>query len=296
MSFGIVSVALHLLGHEVFSLAWLALGLATWLGLVVVVAGRFVLDRPRIVQESRTPAALTGVAATTVLGTRLALLGWTPIAAAALVAGVIAWVVLMPSVLRGWTVPAVGASFLLCVATQGVSVLGATLAYTAGWTWLIVPATFLFVVGLGCHAAVLRWFPLRELLTGAGDHWVAAGGLAISGLAAGRIVIAADAAEWTGWAVYLPHVAIVIEIAELAAYVLLASCEVRRPRLQFDVRRWSTVFPLGMTAVAAMTVGGATGVPALHSLGRILVWPAVVLGVIMLVASAWRLRGVVLRT
>lgn len=292
MSFGIVSVAVHLLGHEVFSLVWLALGIVTWVALVVVIAGRFVLDRPRLVRESRTPAALTGVAATTVLGTRLALLGWTPIAAAALVAGVIAWLVLMPSVLRGWTVPAVGAGFLLCVATQGVAVLGATLSSTAGRPWLIVPSTALFVVGLGCYVAVLRWFPPNQLLLGAGDHWVAAGALAISALAAGRIVLAVDAAGWTGWTVYLPHVAIAIELAELAAYVLLVCCELRRPRLSFDLRRWSTVFPLGMTSVAAMTVGTATGVSALHSAGRVLVWPAVVVGTIMLVASVRHLWGI----
>ncbi|WP_249353151.1 tellurite resistance/C4-dicarboxylate transporter family protein [Rhodococcus sp. Q] len=295
MSFGIVSIGLHLVGFELFSLAWLVLGVVTWLALAAVVLGRFALDRPRLLHESRTPAALTGVAATTVLGTRLALLGWTAVALVALGGAVAVWLLLMPSVIRGWTAPTVGAGFLLCVATQGVAVLGATVAASAAWSWLIVPSMGFFVIGIGCYAAVLMRFSPNQLVVGAGDHWVSAGALAISALAAGRIVLAVAADGWTGWAEYLPHVAAMIEVVELAAYVLLVCCEVWKPRLQFDLRRWSTVFPMGMTAVSAMTVGTATGLEVLHSIGRILVWPAVLVGTIMLVASARRLVAAVRR-
>jgi tellurite resistance protein TehA-like permease len=36
----------------------------------------------------------------------------------------------------------------------------------------------------------------------------------------------------------------------LGLYVVLVVCEVLRPRFRYDVRRWATVFPLGMYAAA----------------------------------------------
>ncbi|GAA4476735.1 hypothetical protein GCM10023094_17310 [Rhodococcus olei] len=160
MSFGIVSIALHVAGFDTLSLPWLVLGIVTWAALVVVAAGRLVLDRPRWMDESRTPAALTGVAATTVLGTRLSLLGRQ---AAALIVAVVAWLVLTPSVLRGRTTPTVGASFLLCVATQGPVVLAATLAVATGRPWLTVAATAFFGLGLCCYVVVVVRFDVRQL-------------------------------------------------------------------------------------------------------------------------------------
>jgi tellurite resistance protein TehA-like permease len=40
----------------------------------------------------------------------------------------------------------------------------------------------------------------------------------------------------------------------------LVSCEILRPRLRYDVRRWATVFPLGMYAACSFAVGQVTGV------------------------------------
>lgn len=290
MSLGIVSIALHLAGADTLSLIALALGVAVWAALAGVVTSRLLEDRDRWAAESRTPTALTGVAATCVLGTRVCLLGWHPVAAVALVAAAAAWVVLVPSVLRGWTTPTVGAHFLLCVATQAPAVLGATLAATTGHRWLLIPAAAFFVLGLCCYLFVAARFPVRELAVGAGDHWVSAGALAISSLAGAKIVLAADAAEWWGGAVdAMRTAALVLEIVELGAYLVLVGCEVRWPRLRFDPRRWSTVFPMGMTAVAAITVADATGLSALRWIGLTLVWPAVALCVVMLIASGRRL-------
>ncbi len=58
----------------------------------------------------------------------------------------------------------------------------------------------------------------------------------------------------------------------LAWYAVLVVCEVLRPRPSYDGRRWSTVFPLGMTAVSAMTVSRACDVPWLWTLGEVLLW------------------------
>ncbi|MFD0327932.1 hypothetical protein ACFQZC_06055 [Streptacidiphilus monticola] len=63
---------------------------------------------------------------------------------------------------------------------------------------------------------------------------------------------------------------------------MLLAAEMRRPRLRFDVRRWATVFPLGMTAVAALTAAAVTGWTWLHGLGTVLLWIA---------AAAWALTA-----
>ena len=54
--------------------------------------------------------------------------------------------------------------------------------------------------------------------------------------------------------------------------VLLPS---QRARSSYDVRRWSTVFPLGMTAAATLSVVTAMDVPWLDVPGEVLVWISV---------------------
>ncbi|MFC7450095.1 tellurite resistance/C4-dicarboxylate transporter family protein [Rhodococcus daqingensis] len=287
MATGIVSVALHSAGIEWFSRIWLVVAVGIWAVLVGIFLARLVGDRARWETEADTPAALTAVAATTVLGTRVALLGWDAIAVFALCLAVLVWVVLMPAVIGHWTGPTVGAHFLLCVATQGLVVLGATLAVELRAPFLTAASGAVFVLGLIAYTAVLARFSFAQFRIGAGDHWVCAGGLAISALAAGKLVAATDAADWNGW----PHTVIrvgaaVILALDLAGYLALAICEVRWPRLGFDVRRWSTAFPMGMTAAATITVAGAIGAPWLRSIGLVLIWPAVALCLVLLVASA----------
>jgi tellurite resistance protein TehA-like permease len=60
----------------------------------------------------------------------------------------------------------------------------------------------------------------------------------------------------------------------VAGYALLVVCEVRRPRPRYDVRRWATVFPMGMTAAASIAVAQAEGLPAVAVVGQVLLWPA----------------------
>ncbi|MBP1158362.1 tellurite resistance protein TehA-like permease [Rhodococcus sp. PvR044] len=290
MATGIVSVALHLADIEWFSRIWLVIGAGIWAVLVGVFLTRLVGDRARWVAEADTPAALTAVAATTVLGTRVAPLGWDAIAVLALCLAALVWAVLMPAVIGHWTGPTVGAHFLLCVATQGLVVLGATLAVALPASWLTPVAAATFVLGLIAYLVVLSRFSFAQFKTGAGDHWVCAGGLAISALAAGKLIVAMDAAGWNGWPHTVIRVAAAVILAlDLAGYVALVICEVRWPRLGFDVRRWSTAFPMGMTAAATITVADAIGAPWLRSIGLVLIWPAAVVCVILLVASAGHL-------
>ncbi|WP_411041633.1 hypothetical protein [Streptomyces collinus] len=61
----------------------------------------------------------------------------------------------------------------------------------------------------------------------------------------------------------------------LAWYVVLLVAEVVRPGPDHDVRRWATVFPLGMTAAAVLSGATALDAPWLRGPGRVLMWVAV---------------------
>ncbi|MFK0290682.1 hypothetical protein ACIQU6_09405 [Streptomyces sp. NPDC090442] len=270
MATGVLSVGLHLIGQEPLSRVALGLAAALWLLLAAGFAARLAGDRARWRAEADTPPALTAVAATTVLGTRLCLLGWRVPAAALLVVAVALWPGLLLSVVRHWRWRMPGSVFLVCVATQGLAVLTAALSLAGAGDWLGAAGWVPFWLGLLLYVPALARFDLRQVGTGAGDQWVAGGALAISALAAAML---AAAPPWTGAAHHVLRTAALVLLAlSLAWYVVLTAAELIRPRLRYDVRRWSTVFPLGMTAVAALATATVIAAPALHTLGRVLLW------------------------
>ncbi|MGW7457272.1 tellurite resistance/C4-dicarboxylate transporter family protein [Streptomyces sp. NPDC054797] len=272
MAAAILSLGLHLTGHEVLSLAALAVGAALWLVLAAGLTARLLGDRGRLRAEADTPAALTAVAATTVIGTRLATLGWRSAAAALLALAAALWPGLLFTVVRHWRRRMPGAAFLACVATQGLAVLAAVLA-GARDDWLAGAALAAFCLGLLLYAAALPHFDLRELVGGRGDHWVAGGALSISALAGSRLTASP---VWTGGAhTALRTVTLVALAISLVWYAVLLAAEARHPRPRYDIRRWATVFPLGMTATACLSVAAPVGIAWLRPLGEVLLWIAV---------------------
>ncbi|WP_223837550.1 tellurite resistance/C4-dicarboxylate transporter family protein [Streptomyces venezuelae] len=284
MATGIISVGLHLTGHETLSRVALVLALAAWLGLAADFTVRLVRTPARWTAEADTPPALTAVAATAVLGTRLSLLGMQPVAVALLVLTAVLWLVLLPAVLRHRKRKMPGAVFLVCVATQGIAVLSGTLAHalSAGLlAWLALAA---FAGGLLLYGLAFARFDLAQVRTGAGDHWVAAGAMAISAVAGSKLVAAP---EFTGSLHGVLHAVTLLVLAlDLAWYLILAVAEIRWFRPHYDVRRWATVFPLGMTAVAALSVADAAEIPWLTAPGQVLLWIAVAVWVVVLTGAA----------
>ncbi|MFD7840334.1 tellurite resistance/C4-dicarboxylate transporter family protein [Streptomyces sp. NPDC059761] len=273
MADGILSVGLHLIGFDGLSLAALVLAAALWLVLAADFTTRLVGDRGRFRAEADTPAALTAVAATTVLGTRISLLGWQGLAAALLALATLLWPGLLIAVVRHWERRVPGAAFLVCVATQGLAVLAATLAVAVHRDWLARAALAAFCLGLLLYAVALVRFDFREVLRGAGDHWVVGGALAISALAGSTLTASP---VWTGSAHTALRIATLVTLAlSLGWYVLLLAAELRQWRPHYDIRRWATVFPLGMTATACLSAAGPTGVDWLRPLGEVLLWIAV---------------------
>src|SRR5881397_3677206 len=95
MATGIVSVGLQLAGHETLSRIALVIGCAAWPALAADFAVRMLRERARWLVDAGTPAALTAVAATAVLGTRFSALGRQTLAEALLALSALLWPVLI---------------------------------------------------------------------------------------------------------------------------------------------------------------------------------------------------------
>ncbi len=275
MGTGIVSVALSLDGDRLLSLTLLAIAAVGWfalgLGLVVLV----IRLRPLLLDEARSPASLTAVAGTAVLGARLQLLGWNREADALLAIALGIWLLLLPVVLMHSQTPAVGLSFLLTVSTESLIVLSATLADVYDSTWLALAALGGFALGLGFYAAVVSSFDPRQLLVGRGDHWIAGGALAIATLACARITVTTSLVQPLHRAHDpLTTASLALWAAAIAWLPPLLVSEVAAPRFGYDVRRWSTVFPLGMYAVCSFAVARACDISGIADFARAWIWVA----------------------
>ncbi|MGQ4386420.1 tellurite resistance/C4-dicarboxylate transporter family protein [Streptomyces sp. SAS_270] len=294
MATGIVSVGLSLTGYETLSRIALVLAVIAWLALAADFGVRLVRDRARWVAEACTPGALTAIAATTVLGTRLSALGWLGLAEALLALAALLWPGLLIVVVRHWGRRMPGAVFLGCVATQGLAVLGSVLAALVGVEWLAHAALALFWLGIVLYGVALLRFDIRQVATGAGDQWVAGGALAISALAGAKLVTAHHANQYL-WNDddngVLRAVTAALLVLDLAWYVVLFAAEAVWPRPHYDVRRWATVFPMGMTAVATLAVGTALGSGWLSGPGQTLLWIAVAAWLLVAAGAAGAVRS-----
>jgi tellurite resistance protein TehA-like permease len=286
MGTGIVAIALWLDRQETFSRILLVLAAIMWLVLAVLAPVRAIRDRDRFWAEVRMPVALSVVAGTTTLGTGLTtILGWRWAAIALLAIALLLWLALLIPVLRSWKTPTIGASLLLAVSTESLAELAATLASGEHAQWLLVSALLLFVLGLCFYVFVMSGFDPRQLGTGRGDHWIAGGALAISALAAGKITAGAKALSVLGsGGGFLEDLAVVLWVLAILWLPLLLAAEVLRPRLRYDVRRWSTVFPIGMYAVSSLVVGAVASAGAITSFARVWVWVAAAVWTIVFVA------------
>ncbi|MEO8967453.1 MAG: tellurite resistance/C4-dicarboxylate transporter family protein [Solirubrobacteraceae bacterium] len=275
MGTGIVSTALSLDGHETISRVVLVLTALTWVALAGLLPARAARDRDRFRADVRTPAALTSVAGTAVLGTRLALLGWDWEGAGLLVIALVLWAALLVPVLTNWRTPTFGASLVLTVSTESLAVLAAILATREHAHWLLVAALAPFGLGLAFYLFVIARFDLAQLAVGRGDHWVTGGALAISTLAAARITIGARALAMLGAGDgVLKAFALGLWALTMLWLPVLLLAEALRPRLGYDVRRWSTVFPVGMYAACSFAVGQAAHASVVRGFARVWVWVA----------------------
>lgn len=126
------------------------------------------------------------------------------------------------------------------------------------------------------YAFVISRFDLRQLLVGRGDPWITGGALAISTLAAGRITLGArNLHQLAALGGTLKTVSVVLWALTIAWLPVLLAAELLRPRLGYDLGRWSTVFPVGMYAACSFAVGAAAHASAITDFARVWVWAGV---------------------
>jgi len=293
MGTGIVSIALARDGREALSGALLAIAGVVWVAAVVLLLGSVWASRRSA--RGISPLALTSVAATAVLGSSLAGRGWDSLALALLAIAAALWLTLIVPALRSSDPSRSTAALMLPVATQALATLCAELGAIESLRWLVLVALAAFAAGLALYAFAIARFALRQLIVARGEHWVAGGALAVSGLAASGIIRAAERLGIGADVVTALKVTLVaVSIAALAWLAVLIAAEFLAPRLRYDARRWSTVFPVGMYAACGFATGVALHASPITDFARVWVWIALAVWVTTLAgavrAVAWTRR------
>lgn len=293
MATGILSVAMRTDGWMVLSRILLAVAVASYLVLIVLNIVRAVRHRHAMASDFADPARAFGfftfVAATCVLGTRIAADGFSPIVIVLLVVGVLAWIVL------GYTVPwtavlshrqtsalstANGTWFIWAVASQSIAVLAAGLQpeLPGARAWMALLAVFSWSVGTFLYCAVGVFVGVRMLaypfrpddLTP--PYWVAMGATAITVVASARIVEMADAPMVDATRGLIAGTAVFFWAfgTWLIPPLIMAGWwkHVRhRMPLRYEPTLWSIVFPLGMYGVGSQFLGDVDRLPIVHAIG-----------------------------
>jgi tellurite resistance protein TehA-like permease len=277
MATGIVSVALRSDGYVVLSDVLLVIALLVWLALGCVFAWRLLAERERWWLEARSPGALTAVAASAVLGTRLTQLGWSWAAWPLLALACSLCLVVVGRVLASLPRRTGGGAFLVVVAPQSLAVLAAELARTRHLEWLALVALAPLASGLCLYPAILGRYDLRGLGAECGEHWIAGGSLAISALASGELTHAAAAIDGLHALVEpLKVLTLVLWALTIAWLPALVAGELRRPRLRYSISRWATIFPLGMYAQMSFTAATVAGSDSIEDFARVWTWVALI--------------------
>jgi tellurite resistance protein TehA-like permease len=267
MATGIVALAVREQGLIVIGWVLAAVAAATYVALLIA----HLRTRPRPRSRGEAVGLFAFVAATQVLAS---LSRWHYVSLGLWALGAAA---LLPAVAVVLTTPAEadeavkGSWLLTTVAIDSLAVAGAPLARRAGSDveLALAAAAWLLALSIYCvlAGAIIRRIARREITRADldGDHWVTMGALAISTLAGSRVFAAMTV---LGWHQGLRDAARVLTIAVwigalawLPALIVAEAWRLRRPPF-YTVARWSTVFPLGMLAVASHALALTAGIPA----------------------------------
>lgn len=310
MATGILSMAMYHQRAYALSVALLWLTVAEFVVLSTATAIRIVAFRKEFAKDMADPGRAFGfftvVAATDVLGVRLAVDNhYTPAFALLTIAWltwltlgyIVPWIAVLQTPLRPALQRANGTWFIWVVASQSVAVLAATLepALSTGRREVALLAVFSWSVGVFLYGAVgvfvaarMLHYPLRpEDLTP--PYWVAMGATAITVLAGARIVEMANAPMVAATRGLVAGTSVVFWAFGTWLLVPLVAAGVwrhvvHRVPLRYEAALWSVVFPLGMYGVGGDYLGQADHLPLVERIGDAESWIAMVVWAVTFVA------------
>ncbi len=330
MATGIISIAAHLLGINI--VAWLLLALNVLAYLILLILGGAAVARyPRrvfaeLANRRHGAGFFTLVASTCILGSQVALLlNYWGVSAVLWIIALLMWALLVyaflfamltqenkPPIEKGID----GTWLILIVATQGLAVLGATVAPHLSWGQGLFTASLLFYLLGGALYILLITILLYRLallplapqdLTP--PYWIDMGAAAITTLAGSLLALAAP--RWTFLQEILPFLrglTLFFWTAGTFWIPLLLLLEIwrlghKRVPARYDPAYWSMVFPLGMYSACSFQQGQATGLAFLRPIAHaffyiaLVIWAVVLVGMIgqigrkLLLAQAGDTKG-----
>jgi tellurite resistance protein TehA-like permease len=312
MATGICSTALRDVGRPTASAILLAVAVAGFAVLSAALGWRLVRYPGRVKGDLSAPdrafAFFTVVAASNVLGVRLAADGHRGAAIALAGFGAAVWLALTYTipvrlildprprpVLEGVN----GTWFIWVVGTQSIAVSAAVLDRPAGgharMTALV--AVLMWSVGVVLYLIVATLVLTRLLLLEVRPedltppYWVTMGATAITVLAAAKILAMAPAPAVTATRPIVAGLGVVLWAFGTWLIPLLVVFGfwrhmLRRVRLAYLPALWSIVFPLGMYAVASMELGANATLPIVRGIGRAWTWVALAAWILVFAAMA----------
>ncbi|MFT4226134.1 tellurite resistance/C4-dicarboxylate transporter family protein [Micropruina sp.] len=323
MGTGIVSMGLHLAGFEIASLTLLVIAAASYGVLWALYLWRAVRYRTEMLADLRGPemafAYFTVVAGTDVLAVRLVQQGLIDIAIPLFFFGALLWFVF--GYLLPWQVfmtrdgkPILartnGTWFIWAVASQSVAIgMAQVQPYLPGETrWVGLVAVMSWSVGVVLYAGVAMLVLLRIIHFGITPrefeppYWVAMGAMAIAVVAGSNILgmqstpmvdatrnlIAGTVVVFWSFCVWL--IPMLVGAGVWRHFV-------HKVPLTYVPTLWSIVFPLGMFAVASISLGRVDRLPLVEVVGdgalvvATIVWAVVFIAMLRRMAQvAWASR------
>lgn len=301
MATGICSTALREVGQPTASAVLLVVAVGGFVVLSVAYGWRLARYPRRVIEDlgaaDRAFAFFTAVAASCVLGVRLAGDGHRGAAVALTLLGAAVWLALTYTIpvrliLGPRSEPVLagvnGTWFIWVVGTQSIAVSATVLdrpadgyaratALLAVLMWSVGVVLYLVVATLVLTRLLLLQVRPQDLTP---PYWVTMGATAITVLAAARILSMAPAPAVNAARPVVAGLGVVLWAFGTWLVPLLVAFGIwrhvlHRVRLSYLPSLWSIVFPLGMYAVASMELGAAADMPIVERIGRAWTWVAV---------------------
>ena len=315
MATGIIGIAMHLLDLPIVGDQIYYITLISWCALFIIYTVRLILF-PKVVwgdlmNPKMTFNFFTFVAATSVVGLLLDIHGHHLLTLLCWAVAFLAWLLLLYSSFAVLTllhgernVNVVDGGWLICiVGTESLVLLGLkTIPHIGDYDAFMMLAIFmLWGVGLILYGIFVALFAYRIFFMEmkAEDFtpqmWVIMGAAAISANASSGL----DMAD--------PVLVVIAEVHAFIDSVALLSWAwatwwipllviisfwkhvIQKVPLRYDPRQWSVVFPLGMYTVASVQLSLASEVDALHLISHVMIWVAIALWGLMMIALLRRI-------